>query len=180
LLSHPHLLGRDADETDEPGGDGADHLEQECSKPRQRIIAAGENPNVGPRIEIVLNRQQEEIPVSAPLAKLGAIGVLFPADPAQQFPIGGMERDQVATTAMVRAEDEPLRRQLRESALDIARPESRAIPPDGDDLVIAKLRNSLDRVLEARRESASRLPMKVWPGSGRIAGRREKVKIGFR
>ena len=70
----------------------------------------------------MFNRQQEKILVSASVAKLGAIGVLFPADTAQQFPIGGMESDQVAPAAVVRPEDKLLSRQLRESAFDVARP----------------------------------------------------------
>jgi hypothetical protein len=179
LLSHPHLLGRNADEMDKPGGDGANHFEQECSEPRQEIFAASENPNIGPRIEIMFNRQQEDLLVSAPMAKLRTIGVLLPANAAQQFPIGGTESDKVTAAAMVRTEDELLRRQLHESALEIASAKPRAIPSDGDDFVVAELCDSLDSVLEPRREIPARLAMDARPGSGRIARRREKMKISL-
>jgi hypothetical protein len=56
LLSHPHLLGRDADELDKPSGDRANYFKQEGSEPGQAIPGAGENPNVSPRIEIVFSR----------------------------------------------------------------------------------------------------------------------------
>jgi hypothetical protein len=125
----------------------------------------------------MFNRQKEELFVSAPVAKLGAIGVLFPADIAQQFPIGGMESDEVTATAMVRTEDKLLRRQLRECALDVTRPKPWAIPTDGDNLVIAKLRNSFDRVLKAGCEIPPRLSMNLRTGSNRTVGRSEKVKI---
>jgi hypothetical protein len=164
LLSHPHLLGRDADEMDKPGGDAANYLEQECSESRQEIGAASENPNVGPRIEIMFNREQEDLLVSAPLAKLRTIGVLLPANAAQQFTIGGTESDKVTAAAMVRTEDELVRRQLRESPLEIDRAQPRAIPADSDDLVVAKLRNSLDCVFKTRRETATNLTMNVGIG----------------
>jgi hypothetical protein len=179
LLAHPHFLGRNADEMDKAGGDGAKYPEQECGEARQRIIAAGENPNVGPRIDIMFNRQQEDGRVSAPMAKLRTIGVLLPANAAQQFTIGGMESDKVTAAAMVRPEDELLRRQLRESALEIAGAKSRAIPTDGDNFLIAKLRDPFDRVLKSGRKTSPHLPVKAQPRSVRIARRREKMKIGF-
>ena len=174
------MLRCDADDLNEPGTDSADYLEQECSEPRQQIVAAGENPNICPRIEIVFNRQQEEVFLPAPTAKLGAVGALFPANAIQQFPIGGMERNEVTSAAMIWPENELFRRQLRESALDVAGPKFRTIPPDGDDLVIAKLRYRFDGILEPRREVASRLSMDAGPGCRRIGGGSEKVKIDFR
>ena len=80
-----------------------------------------------------------------------------------------MKSNEVAAAAMVRPEDKLLRRQLRESALDVARAKARAIPPDGDNLIIAKLRDSLDCVLEARREIASCLPVNVRLISGPVS-----------
>lgn len=161
LLSHPDLLGGDADEMDEPGGNAANYLEQEGSEPRQRVISPSEDSHIGPGIEIMLNRQQEKVLLSAPAAKLTTIGVLFPADAAQQFPIGGMESNQVAAAAVVRAEDKLLRRQLRERALDVARPKPRAIPADSDNFLIAKLRDSFDRALKPRREVPPHLTMNM-------------------
>lgn len=165
MLPHQHLLGRDADETDEPRADSADYIEQTRRESRQRIAASREDSHVGPRIEIMFDRQKEELLVSAPVAKLGAIGVLFPANATQQFAIGGMESDEITATTMVRAEDELLRRQFRESALDITRTKRRAVPTDRDNFVIAKLHDSLDRVLKARREIPARLPVNVRFGS---------------
>ena len=157
MLAHPHSLARDADKTDQARGRGANYAKQKLREPRQRIIASSENPDIGPGIEIMLNRQQENVFVSAPLAKLGAIGVLFPAYAVQQLSIGRAERDQIATPAMVRPEDQFSRRQLSKRALDIEPAKTGAIPADRDDFVIAQLRDFFDRVLQARREITARL-----------------------
>jgi hypothetical protein len=177
LLAHPHSLARDADKTDEARGRGANYPKQKRGQPRQRIIAARENPHIGPGIEIMLNRQQENVFVSAPLAKLGAIGVLFPAHAAQQLSIGGTERDQIATTAMVRPEDQFSRRQLSKRALDIDRAKPGAIPADRDYFVIAQLRDFFDRVLQARGETPADLTMNMWTGNRRFPSRCEKMNI---
>lgn len=157
--------------------DPAEQLKQKRREPRHRIIASSENPHVSPRIEIMLNRQEENAVVSAPAAKLHAIGVLFPTDTPQQFPVGGMERDEVAATAMVRPEDKLLRAQLRKSPLDIARPKPRAIPPDGHNFVITKLRDSFDRVLKARRETSPGLAVNAGASDARASCGREQMDI---
>lgn len=162
---------------DEPRADSADYLEQKRREPRQRIIAASKNPHIGPRIEIVFDRQQEELLVSAPGAKLGAIGVLLPANATQQFAIGGMESDEVAAAAVVRPEDEFLRRQLCESALDVGCPKPRTIPTDCDDFVVAELGHRLDRVFESLGKTAAGLAMNSWIGNARGASGREKMNV---
>lgn len=165
MLAHPHSLARNTDKTDEARGRGANYAKQKEREPRQRIIGSSENPDIGPGIEIMLNRQQENVFVSAPLAKLGAIGILFPAYAVQQLSIGRAERDQIATTAMVRPEDQFSRCQLSKRAVDIDRAKPGAIPSDRDYFVIAQLRDFFDRVLQARREIATRLPVDMETGS---------------
>ena len=88
-----------------------------------------------------------------------AIGVLFPADIAQQASVGGMKANQVAPAAMVWSENQFLRRQLQESALDVTCLKFRTVPPDGDNFVIAELGDSFDRILETRCEISSSLSM---------------------
>lgn len=128
----------------------------------------------------MFHRQQKEMFLPAAIPKLGAIGVLFPANTAQQFPIGGTKRDEIAPAAMVRAEDKPLRRQLRKSALDVGCAKTGAVPADGDDFVVATLRDSFDRVLKALREIAARLPVNVRSDADRLSGRCEIMKISLR
>jgi hypothetical protein len=164
----------------EPRSALADYLKQKRRESRQWIAASGENPHIGPRIEVMLNWQQEELFVCAPVAKLGAIGVLFPTDAVHEFPIGGMESDEVTAAAMVWAEDKLLRRQLREGALDVGCAKPRTIPTDRDNFVIAKPRDSFDRVLKPRREIPARLPVNVRSDGDRFSGRREKMKINLR
>lgn len=180
MLAHPHLLRGDTDEMDELRAGNADHREQECREPRQRIAAPSENPEVRPGIEIMLHRQEKDPRRSATSPELGAIGVLFPAHAAQQFPIGGTKRDQITTAAMIRTEDELVRRELGKRLLDVVRVKTWAIPSDRDHLVIAELRDSLDRVFKTRREIPACLSMHVAAGDGRIASRREKMDIDRR
>jgi hypothetical protein len=150
---------------DEPRPRDANEAEQKEREPRQRIAAPRKNPDVSPRIEIMLNRQQKDVLVSAAIPKLGAICVLLPAHAAQQCPIAGTKRDEIAAAAMIRSEDQFSRYQLRESALDVDRAEPRAIPADRDHFVIAELRDSFDRVFKAGREIPARLPVNVWRSS---------------
>ena len=112
----------------------------------------------------MFNRQKEDLLLSAPVTKLGAIRVLLPANTAQQFPIGATKSDEVTATAMIGAENQLLRPQLRETSLDVARAQPRAISPDRDDFVIAKLRNSLDCVFKACGKTATNLTMNVGIG----------------
>lgn len=136
-----------------------------------------ENPNISPGVDVLLDRQKEGLIGFAAIAKLGAIGVVLPTDSAQQFAIAGMESDEVATAPMVGTKDKLLRRELYEGALDVIRVKTRAIPPDGDDLVIAKLRNRLHGVLEARGKISACLLVAPSASRDPIPARREKVKI---
>ena len=174
---HPHLLGRETNELVEAPAGPAYYFKQKRRNARQRIIGPSKNPQVGPGVEIVLNRQQENLFVSASIPKLRTIGVLLPADVPQQFPIDQMKGNEVTAPAMVWPEDELLRRELPESALDVARPKSGAIPADGDNFVIAKLRDFFARVLKARRETSPGLAVNAGASGARASCRREQMDI---
>lgn len=154
-----------------------DLVEEKRGKLREQLARAREKPEISPRIEIVLNRQEEDLFWSAAMAKLSAIGVLLPFNVAEQFPIGRTKRDEVATAAMVRPEDQFPCGQLIESKFDVGRTKSRAIPADRDHFVISKLGDFFDSVLKAACEIPARLPVNERAGSDRIASRREKVNI---
>ena len=147
---------------------------------RQQFAAAREEPEIGPGIEIVLNRQQENVFFSAAIAQLHAIRVLLPCNVAEQFPIGGTKRDEVAAATVIRPEDQFLRRQLHERTFDIGGAKPRAIPAHGDHFVISKLGDLFDRVLKARGEIPSGLAVNMRPCGARISRRREKMNIHVR
>jgi hypothetical protein len=180
LLPHPHLLGRDTDEMNQPSPGGADHPQQEYCEPGQRIAAARENPEIRPGIEVMLHRQEKNLLCPTTSPQLGAISVLFPSHAAQQFPIGRTKGNQIATAAVIRTEDERVRRELGESALDVVCVKAWTIAADRDHFVIAKLRDSLDRVFKARRKIPARLSMHLATGNGHITSRREKMDIDRR
>jgi hypothetical protein len=125
----------------------------------------------------MFDRQKGDLLVSTSTSKLSAIGVLFPADAAQQLPIGGMERNEITAAAMVRPENKPLRRQLRESTLDVGWPKLRAISPDGHNFVITKLRNPFDCVLKTRREILPRLSVNAGSRNNCATGGSKKMHI---
>ena len=81
---------------------------------------------------------------------------------------------------MIGTEDELLRRELRESALDIVPVKARAIAADRDHFVVTELGNRLDRVLKARRKIPACLSMHTPTGNSDITSRREKMDIGRR
>ena len=180
LLAYSHLLGGDADEMDQPRWNSADYLEYKSPQTCQRIIAARQNADIGPRVDILFNCQKEEVTLSAPFSKLRAIGILSPADAPKQFAICRMERDEVTAAPMVRPEDKLVRPELRKSALNVTCPKCRAIPAYGNNFLIAKPRNSLDRILEASGEVAPHLSVNAWAGEALTGSRREKVKVNLR
>ena len=155
----------------------ADELEKKGGKRREQFAAPREEPQVSPRIEIVFHSQEGDVFFFTPIAKLGAIGVSFPPDTAEQFPVDGTKRDEVATAAMIWAENQFPARQVIESKLDVGRAQSRTIPADCDYFLISKLGNLLDGILKARREIPPGLAVNVRPASRRISGRREQVNI---
>ena len=91
-----------------------------------------------------------------------------------------MESDEIAAAAMIRSQDKMPRGQLSESALNVARLKSRAIPTDGDNFVISKLRDSFDGVLEPPRETPADLAVNVQPGTKHLRRRREKMNVDLR
>ncbi|MEY2576286.1 MAG: hypothetical protein QOF80_1773 [Verrucomicrobiota bacterium] len=111
------------------------------------------------------------------LEQLGAIRISFPAHVAEQFAIGGAERDEVATAAMIRAEDKLLRGQFRKGLFDITGTEAGTIAAHGNDLVVTELSNRLDRVFEALGKTASGLAMNMGTGNARVPSGREKMNI---
>lgn len=78
---------------------------------------------------------------------------------------------------MIGTEDERVRRELRESALDIFHVKAWTIAPDRDHFVVAQLRDPLDRVFKARCKIPARLSMHLATGNGRITSRSEKMDI---
>lgn len=180
LLAHPHLLGCDAYEMDETRGRPGKSRKQKQRKARQRIIAPGKNPDVRPGIKIMLHGQDEDLLFFASIAKLGAIGVLFPAHISEQPSIGGTKRDEIAAAAVIWTEDKFLCLQLSESTVDVGRAKTGAIPTYRHYFVVAQLRDSFDGIFKPRRETSAGLPVNVWPGSGSNSGRREKMKIDSR
>src|SRR4051794_37318024 len=73
------------------------------SEAREIVVRTRKKPKVAPRIEIVLNWQQENVVWSGTPHEFTAIGVLFPAHLAQQGAIVTTKRDQIAPAAVVRA-----------------------------------------------------------------------------
>gem|GEM_PF-25499 len=152
-------------------------IDEEGRKPREWIAPASEESHIAPGIEVLFHRQQENVRDAGALEQLGAIGVSIPTHVAEQFAIDGAKRDKVATAAMVRTENQLLRRELSERALDIERPKTRTIAAYGDDFVVTEASDCLDCIFEALGKTASGLAMNSWLGRARISGRREKVNV---
>jgi hypothetical protein len=159
LLPYSNVPGGDADKLASAVARWGGTAQQESCQTSEGVISAGEHPQVAPRIEIVFDRQQENVRGASALAELGAIRVLFPAHVPQQGAIGGTECDEIAPASVIRTENELAGFQLRESPLDVESTEGRAIAPDSHHLVITELRNRFDCVLETGGKAPAGLPM---------------------
>ena len=132
------------------------------------MAGSSKNPNVGPRIEIMLGRQQKNVCGVTTPPELSAIGIPFPSDAAKQSAIRGTKGDEIAAPAMIGTEDEFSVLQLREGMFDVARAQARAIASDGNDFVVSEVRDRLDGVLEPRPECFADLT--VDRGASRFRG----------
>ena len=177
LLADSKPPGGKADKLDDLDCHRARSIQQEHRETRQELSAAGEQPQVVPRIQVLLDRQEKNVRRAGALLKLAAVRIPFPADIAEKGTIGGAKRDQVTTATMVRAENKCPGAQFGEGTVDIACMKCGAIPPDRDDFLITEVRQRLDRVLETRREIPTRLAMHQRRGRCGAVGRSKKVDV---
>lgn len=180
LLTDAHPQQREIQPLNDRSARSADHPDQEQRESRKWIARVRENPHVAPGIDVLFDRQQRDIRCFAASAELGAVRVLFPAHVAQQRAICGTKGNEITAAAMIGAEDEFSRGQLRKGALDVCRAQTGAITPDRDNFVVAEIVNFLDRISQTRREVMTGLSMDSLRGSCGTAGRSEKVDVGFR
>ena len=131
-----------------------DRVQEECGEPGERVAAASEEPDVGPGIEFVLEGQQANFRGQAAIAKLRAIGVLFPAHAAEKSAITQTKRDQITAAAMIWSKNQFSRPQFCKGIFDIDRAKTGAVAADDNDFLVAQLVNFLDRVFQPRREIA--------------------------
>jgi hypothetical protein len=177
LLAHAHVSrGETDDRRDRTARDGK-KAQEERGEPRKYVSGASENSNIAPGIEILFHREQENVRSAGAVEQLGAIRVSFPAHVAEQCAIGSAKRDQITAAAMVRTEDQLLRRQLIERLFDIAGAKAGAIAAHRNDLVVTELCHPLDRVFEALGKIASGLAMNMGTGNARVSGGREKMNV---
>lgn len=130
---------------------------QECRQTAGCVTNAREKSDIGPRIQIVFNREQKDFRFVAARAELSTIGVPFPANPVEQFAIGGANRDQVTPAAMIRSEDQPVVSEVCERDVDIVRSKTGTVAPNGNDVVVTEPSQTLDRIFETRSESRAYL-----------------------
>lgn len=172
-------LRREIDEVIRRRACSAKLLEQEKSEPANRVAAARDDSEIGPGIKIIFDRQEEDFRGSAPAAQFRAIGVAQPAHVAQQMPIARAKGKQVAATAMVRSENEPMLLELCKGPPDVSRGETRTIAADCDNFIVTQRCDFLEGILETLSESISRL--RVAPsGAFASAASREDVNFRFR
>jgi hypothetical protein len=88
---------------------------------------------------------------------------MVPLDAAQQVPIVRSQRNQIAATAMIGTEDQPLYGQLIERHPDVACGKARAIGSDKNNFIVAELSDLFHRSLEALGKSRAMLlvPLKT-------------------
>src|SRR3954451_24244014 len=98
---------------------GARQLCEKLDYPAPCARMSGKQTNIFQRIEIELDRERRHFIGAGAGDDLGEIGVLLPANAGQQRAIGGVDADEVASAAVVRAEDGPTLLQTRECGANI-------------------------------------------------------------
>jgi hypothetical protein len=178
LLAHPHLLRSETEKVGDARADGARYIHQKRRETRQGAAATREQSQVVPRIKIVLACQQKNFSRITTPPKLGAIGVSFPANPAEQSPISRTKRNEITPTAMIGTKHEPSALQLRERVFDVGRAQTRAIASNRDHFVITKSCDCFDGVLETRLKTVADLPMDRRGSRGVSVTGGEKMNVG--
>lgn len=140
---------------------GRDATENKRDEPRNVIVGPGRELQIGPRIDVVPGREQEDRGPSDARGQLRAIRVSLPADAAEQSAIARAESDQITTTAMIRPEDEPVVPESLKRLRDVGRGEGWAIATDRDNFCVAQRGQRLDCIFEPLREAATALRMKL-------------------
>ena len=116
MAAHPHGVRGQIDEEILRGVLQGEKLKDEEN---QAVAGAGEQTDIGPVIDILFNRERgERGPVDA-AAQLREIRVTMPTNVPEQMAITGMERNEVTTSAMIRAQHEPGRGEVTERGRNV-------------------------------------------------------------
>lgn len=156
----------------------ANHSEKKSRQLRDVVVYLRGQLQIGPRVDIVFDREKKNPGEPAAVAELGTISVLLPANAAQQDSLGGPECDEITAAAMVRTEDQPMRTQLRKRLLDIRRHQRWAIATNRHHFAVAQSRQRLDGALEALREITATLWMETLAALDAEGGRTEDMDVG--
>ncbi len=136
LAAHANELAGEIDEGSGPVARDGNELEQRGSKLRDPVRTSGQDCQISPRIQIVFYRKDQDFLGAAAILQLLAIGIFLPPNPSQEMKLFRSKGDQVATAAMIRAENNAMSLELLESERNIARAKTRAIATDGNDLLV--------------------------------------------
>ena len=88
MLAHAHVLRGETDDRHELPGRDRETIDEEGREPGEPVSAESEDSHIAPGIQILFHRQEENVCGARPLEQLGAIGVSFPANVAEQCAIG--------------------------------------------------------------------------------------------
>lgn len=141
------------------------------------MAGTGEQPHIGPGIDILFDRKEARLTDCDPVAQLGAIAIAVPTDPSEQMPIAHPECDQVTTAAVIGPEHKALGAELGERRRDVARVESWTIGADEDNFVIAESRDLFRGRLQALGKSRAALLMALETRKGTQFPRGKQMEI---
>jgi len=128
----------------------------------------------------VLGGQYADLRRQASVAQLGEIRVSLPMDAAEKVPIAQPKREEIAATAMIRAENELFRFQLSKSIFDINETKTGAVATDHDNFVVAELVDFLDCIPQPRRKVMSDLRVNTRSVRRRATAGSKKMNVNLR
>jgi hypothetical protein len=144
----------------------------------------GQESNIAQCVQIDLDRQLPAVLETETAQQFVEIGVALPLDAAQAPAIFKVEPDEIAPAPMIGTENQLASFESRKCLLDILGPEIRTIATHDNNLGVAEIGQSLDRVLKPLSEGTSPLAMHdvgTCTGGRRFRGSKDvdiKAKIG--
>lgn len=177
LSAHPREMRGRIEKVGAAGYKHAENPEKKICEGGKRMSEPGKESQVCPGIDVLLLREQKNTRLGAPGAELRTVTVPVPSNSAQERAINQTKCDQVATAAMIRAEDELIVLELFKGAKNVARSQAGTIAPDRGDLVVAESVQPFDRVLEALAERRANLAMELFPETDWVWCRRKEMDV---
>ena len=158
-----------------------ERLKKICGNLAPGAWRLGQQAEVTPSVQIKLDRQPPAVLDTEAVQQLFKVGVALPLNAVQVAAILNIQPDQITSTAMIRAENQPTPFQGGESLLDIGSIQIGTIAAYDDNFRVAEIGHGLDCIFQPFSERRASLAVDGEPRlvGHRKPGRRKDMNINF-